>query len=179
MSIGARSQSAKTYLEKHFEKFLDCESRCFLGHQSITSRWGSCFECSDWITISGDLDELIKHGLHALRDTLQQDKELTTLNTSLGIVGPSHKFEIIEGDALAPYLARMDPKDDGTAQPAPMETDPWLAWPPQINSPAWKKKKAHKLHLGCQATWRSSGYQNWFCRCNLPNWFLCFSISWK
>ncbi|KNZ47577.1 proteasome subunit alpha type [Puccinia sorghi] len=95
MSIGARSQSAKTYLEKHFEKFLDC-----------------------------DLDELIKHGLHALRDTLQQDKELTTLNTSLGIVGPSHKFEIIEGDALAPYLARMDPKDDGTAQPAPMETDP-------------------------------------------------------
>ncbi|KAA1073565.1 hypothetical protein PGT21_015653 [Puccinia graminis f. sp. tritici] len=95
MSIGARSQSAKTYLEKHFEKFLDC-----------------------------GLDELIKHGLHALRDTLQQDKELTTLNTSLGIVGPDHKFEIIEGDALAPYLAQMDPKDDGTAQPAPMETDP-------------------------------------------------------
>ncbi|KAH9443186.1 hypothetical protein MJO28_014517 [Puccinia striiformis f. sp. tritici] len=100
MSIGARSQSAKTYLEKHFEKFLDC-----------------------------DLEELIKHGLHALRDTLQQDKELTTLNTSLGIVGPDHKFEIIEGDALAPYLAKMDPKDDGTTntantQAAPMETDP-------------------------------------------------------
>lgn len=98
MSIGARSQSAKTYLEKHFEKFLDC-----------------------------NLDELIKHGLHALRDTLQQDKELTILNTSLGIVGPNHKFQVIEGDALAPYLAQMDPKDDNTrdpAQPAPMETDP-------------------------------------------------------
>lgn len=26
MSIGARSQSAKTYLEKHYESFMDCES---------------------------------------------------------------------------------------------------------------------------------------------------------
>ena len=26
MSIGARSQSAKTYLEKHYESFIDCES---------------------------------------------------------------------------------------------------------------------------------------------------------
>ena len=26
MSIGARSQSAKTYLEKHYESFADCES---------------------------------------------------------------------------------------------------------------------------------------------------------
>jgi len=25
MSIGARSQSAKTYLEKHYESFADCE----------------------------------------------------------------------------------------------------------------------------------------------------------
>lgn len=39
------------------------------------------------IDATGDLPTLIKHGLHALRDTLQQDKELTPLNTSLGIVG--------------------------------------------------------------------------------------------
>jgi 20S proteasome subunit alpha 6 len=26
MSIGARSQSAKTYLEKHYESFMDCSS---------------------------------------------------------------------------------------------------------------------------------------------------------
>lgn len=26
ISIGARSQSAKTYLEKHYEKFMDCAS---------------------------------------------------------------------------------------------------------------------------------------------------------
>lgn len=27
MSIGARSQSARTYLERHMDKFLDCTSR--------------------------------------------------------------------------------------------------------------------------------------------------------
>jgi 20S proteasome subunit alpha 6 len=114
MSIGARSQSAKTYLEQHFADFEDC-----------------------------DLPTLIKHGLHALRDTLQQDKELTPLNVSLGIVGVSpimsdaapashdpeapsalggsgtttshggkfDKFRILEGDELLPYLASMDPKE--------------------------------------------------------------------
>lgn len=123
MSIGARSQSAKTYLEAHFDEFADC-----------------------------DLDTLIKHGLHALRETLQQDKELTIHNTSIGIVGvappsssstspsesapkaseapaqvvlgteplagklaPGHRFEkfrIIEGEELQPALDTMDPKDD-------------------------------------------------------------------
>jgi hypothetical protein len=39
----ASVQAAKTYLEAHFEEFADC-----------------------------DLDTLIKHGLHALRETLQQ-----------------------------------------------------------------------------------------------------------
>ncbi|GAA5988237.1 hypothetical protein JCM11641_002096 [Rhodosporidiobolus odoratus] len=126
MSIGARSQSAKTYLEAHFEEFADC-----------------------------DLPTLIKHGLHALRDTLQQDKELTIHNTSIGIVGlaptsssstaappsseaeapgaavlgtePSggkakggqfEKFRIVEGEDLTVYLDSMDAKDDaGEAQP--------------------------------------------------------------
>lgn len=32
MSIGARSQSAKTYLEKHFESFADC-----VCHHSVTA----------------------------------------------------------------------------------------------------------------------------------------------
>ena len=39
------------------------------------------------------LEELILHGLHALRETLQQDKELTNLNTSVGIVGPRGESE--------------------------------------------------------------------------------------
>lgn len=46
----------------------------------------------------------MRHGLQALRDTLQQDKELNIQNTSLGIVGKDKSFEIIEGEALQKYL---------------------------------------------------------------------------
>jgi len=75
MSIGARAQSAKTYLEKYYSEFDDC-----------------------------DLDTLVKHGLCALRDTLQQDKELNVNNTSIGIVGRDHKFETVEGERLQKFL---------------------------------------------------------------------------
>jgi 20S proteasome subunit alpha 6 len=89
MSIGARSQSAKTYLEKHYESFMDCT-----------------------------LEELIKHGLHALRETLQQDKDLNVNNTSVGIVGAPSTFEktsgvgfrILEGETIQPFLDTMIPK---------------------------------------------------------------------
>ncbi|KAI7853683.1 nucleophile aminohydrolase [Circinella umbellata] len=75
MSIGARSQSAKTYLEKNYEQFTNAS-----------------------------LDELVRHGLLALRDTLQQDKELNIQNTSLGIVGKNEDFHVIEGEDLQRYL---------------------------------------------------------------------------
>ena len=75
MSIGARSQSAKTYLERHYESFK-----------------------------AAKLDELIVHGLRALRDTLQQDKELTVSNCSISYVGKDDKFIIVEGDALRVYV---------------------------------------------------------------------------
>ncbi|KAF8631205.1 hypothetical protein AX15_002536 [Amanita polypyramis BW_CC] len=100
MSIGARSQSAKTYLEKHYESFADCS-----------------------------LEDLITHGLHALRETLQQDKELNVNNTSIGILGSAsvheqsvpkgEAFRILEGDSIEPYLKTMVPKEDGSAPPAP------------------------------------------------------------
>jgi len=108
MSIGARSQSAKTYLEKHYEDFADAT-----------------------------LEELITHGLHALRETLQQDKELNMNNTSIGIVGPAsiHEkllspptgpFRILEGEWVVPFLRTMVPKGDGTtaaaAAPPPAAT---------------------------------------------------------
>ncbi|WVO21015.1 uncharacterized protein IAS62_002317 [Cryptococcus decagattii] len=57
-SIGARSQSAKTYLEKNYHLFP-----------------------------TASLEELINHGLSALHDTLQQDKHLSSLNTSIAIIG--------------------------------------------------------------------------------------------
>ncbi|KAH9901983.1 nucleophile aminohydrolase [Xylariomycetidae sp. FL2044] len=57
-AIGARSQMARTYLEKNLDKFADCGR-----------------------------DELIRHGLRALKETLVQDRELTVENTSVGVVG--------------------------------------------------------------------------------------------
>ena len=72
--------------------------------------------------VLGSLDELIKHGLHSLRETLQQDKELTINNTSIGIVGPAGQhensvqaggsFRILEGDKIIVHLKDMTPKEN-------------------------------------------------------------------
>lgn len=102
MAIGARSQSARTYLEKHLNEFPSC-----------------------------NLDELIKHTLRALRDTLPNEIELSTKNCSLGIVGADTDFKIlddekvkpyldaIEGDTRAPNAGQDDPKGDGDETPIP------------------------------------------------------------
>lgn len=79
MSIGARSQSARTYLEKHLNEFPTCT-----------------------------LDELIKHALRALRDTLPNEIELTTKNCSLGIVGQDVSFTIFDDDKIKPYLDAIE-----------------------------------------------------------------------
>lgn len=75
MAIGARSQSAKTYLEKHFESFNA------LGYQ-----------------------ELVRHGLKALRASAQET-ELTEHNVSVGIVGADEKFRLLNSDELRGYLS--------------------------------------------------------------------------
>jgi 20S proteasome subunit alpha 6 len=66
--------------------------------------------------------------LHSLRETLQQDKELSINNTSIGIIGPpgQHEtgvyehgsFRILEGEAIDVYLKSMVPKEtDAPAAP--------------------------------------------------------------
>lgn len=57
-AIGARSQMARTYLERNLDKFADASR-----------------------------EELVKHGLKALKESLVQDKELTVENTSVGVAG--------------------------------------------------------------------------------------------
>merc|ERR1719326_616830 len=54
MAIGARSQSARTYLEKKLDELGDC-----------------------------DLESLVAHGLRALRDTLPNEVDLTNKNVSI------------------------------------------------------------------------------------------------
>ena len=48
MSIGARSQSAKTYLEKHFESFMDCTSK--LSHVMIRQLHQRLLVSNTWRT---------------------------------------------------------------------------------------------------------------------------------
>ncbi|KAI9049627.1 hypothetical protein LZ554_006652 [Drepanopeziza brunnea f. sp. 'monogermtubi'] len=57
-AIGARSQMARTYLERNLEAFEACGR-----------------------------EELVKHGLRALKESLAAEKELTVENCSVGVVG--------------------------------------------------------------------------------------------
>ncbi|XP_028130942.1 proteasome subunit alpha type-1 [Diabrotica virgifera virgifera] len=79
MSIGARSQSARTYLEKHLDELP-----------------------------SSSLEELIKHGLRALRDTLPPEVDLTTKNVSIGYTGKGQTFKILEEEETSPYLSLIE-----------------------------------------------------------------------
>jgi 20S proteasome subunit alpha 6 len=100
-AIGARSQMARTYLERHLDEFADCSK-----------------------------DELIKHGLLALKESLAQDKELTVDNTSLAVIGfeegPNgknklQKFKLYDGDSVQPLL-EANVESQGGGEDA-METD--------------------------------------------------------
>lgn len=82
--IGARSQMARTYLERHLDEF-DSASR----------------------------EELIKHALRALKESLSQDKELTVDNTSVGIGGIGENFALHEGQDIAEWLSTTFENADG------------------------------------------------------------------
>ena len=92
MAIGARSQAGRTYLERHFESFAECS-----------------------------LDELIKHSLLALRETLSTGQDLTAANVAVGYVGPNGGFTILEDDTIAPYVESVKATEGGGA--AAMEAD--------------------------------------------------------
>ncbi|KAF6263042.1 20S proteasome alpha subunit F [Scenedesmus sp. NREL 46B-D3] len=74
MAIGARSQAAKTYLEKHFETFPGAA-----------------------------VDDMVQHGLRALAATLSEG-ELTKANCSVAIVGKNAPYVVLDDDDVEPYL---------------------------------------------------------------------------
>ena len=96
-AIGARSQMARTYLERNAESFADASR-----------------------------EELVSHGLRALKESLAQDKDLTVENTSIGIVGVAAKgsqdiepFKLYDGQEVKEWIeAAAEGKDDE----APAET---------------------------------------------------------
>lgn len=105
-AIGARSQSARTYLQRHIGEFA---------------------AASD--------EELIQHGLLALRETLPNDANLDAKNTSIALLtaGPDGEAKISVHDddedealkrwieALQPRPAQAAPADEAAEAPAPMD----------------------------------------------------------
>ena len=78
-AIGARSQMARTYLERNLEAFGGCGR-----------------------------EELVVHGLKALKESLAQDKELTVENCSVGVVGIGEKglegFKLFDGQEVKQWV---------------------------------------------------------------------------
>lgn len=98
MAIGARSQSARTFLEKHVEEFPTC-----------------------------NLNELISFALRALRDTLPPDVTpgLTAQNTAIGFLGLDSSFvpfKIIEDEVqIQAWLEALPPLSQRSLAPPQVE----------------------------------------------------------
>jgi 20S proteasome subunit alpha 6 len=93
--IGARSQMARTYLERNLDEFAACER-----------------------------EELVKHALRALKESLSQDKELTIENTSVGVSGIGEDFVLYEGSDLTGWLeTTFENKAEPEAESESMEVD--------------------------------------------------------
>jgi 20S proteasome subunit alpha 6 len=84
--IGARSQMARTYLERNLEKFPDASK-----------------------------EELVKHALRALKESMSQDKELTVDNTSVGVAGIDEDFTLHEGQDIAKWIDSSSAEEGGAA----------------------------------------------------------------
>jgi 20S proteasome subunit alpha 6 len=94
MAIGARSQSARTYLERHLDEFADA-----------------------------DLNALIRHALLALRETLPAEENLDSKNTSIAVVGGGSDFTMHEGQATETHLQAITdvPRTRVLPTPAPAQ----------------------------------------------------------
>lgn len=95
MAIGARSQSARTYLERNMDAVY-----------------------------ASDLAGLCQHALRALRECLPNEVELTERNVSVMIVGPNHPIKCFSDAEVAPYLRNIDGEPavvDAAPQPIAME----------------------------------------------------------
>ncbi|XP_078042464.1 proteasome alpha6 subunit [Augochlora pura] len=101
MAIGARSQSARTYLEKHLNEFMSC-----------------------------DLEELVKHGLRALRDTLPNEVDLSVKNVSIAVVGKNTDFVVFDEEKTSVYLSQIEDDKRGRPTEPDVEKDPRPPQPP-------------------------------------------------
>lgn len=98
-AIGGRSQMARTYLEKNLDKFESCGR-----------------------------EELIHHGLRALKESLVQDRELTVENTSVGVVGVElskegvktvEPFKVFDGQDVKAWIDAVADDKEAAAEGEP------------------------------------------------------------
>jgi 20S proteasome subunit alpha 6 len=93
MAIGGRSTSAKTYMEKHFDKFPGCSR-----------------------------EELLQYGVEAMNKTTASDTPLTVKNTQLVVIGVADGSKTLSDEELQKYIDKLekkDPADDPMEDPAP------------------------------------------------------------
>ena len=77
-SIGARSQSARTYLEDRLKEFS-----------------------------TSNADELILHGLSALRKSASDEGEIKKTSVEIGIVSKDKPFRLLKEDEIEKYLEQL------------------------------------------------------------------------
>ncbi|KAF6162040.1 hypothetical protein GIB67_002629 [Kingdonia uniflora] len=87
-AIGSRSQAAKTYLERKFEKFM-----------------------------SSSREDLIKDALFAIKETLQGE-ELTSSICTVAVVGVEEPFQIIDQKTIHDLIESLEPKEEAPAPAA-------------------------------------------------------------
>jgi len=106
MAIGARSQSARTFIERNLDSFGD------------NSKLG--------------VNDLVKKGLEALRETLPSEQELSEKNVSVAVVGTDREFKVFDGEEVKPFLDLLDslkkqprtaPTESSTAVAEPAATE--------------------------------------------------------
>lgn len=81
-AIGARAQSARTYLEKFQTAF-------------------------EPLAAANDRQSLLLHALRALASCTEAEEELSADNASLGVATLDGSFEMIDGAAMAPIIAEL------------------------------------------------------------------------
>jgi len=78
LALGARSQSAKTYLEKNFESFPSLNA-----------------------------EELVLYGVRALQASIAQDQELTIQNVAIAIIGKDSPYRELREEEIAEVLSKL------------------------------------------------------------------------
>ncbi|KAL9274013.1 Proteasome subunit alpha type-1-A-like protein [Drosera capensis] len=88
-AIGSRSQAAKTYLERKFESFIDASK-----------------------------EELIRHAIFAIKETLQGEK-LTSSTCTIAVLGVGEPFHILNQQAIEELIKSFEIAEEGPAADEP------------------------------------------------------------